>query len=149
MEYLIRKAEEGDLPALIELCRKHALHENAFYSTDHKSALLSSALFTKSPKLYCYVVEIQSRIAGYYSYTFDFSTWDAKAYLHLDCLYLEPLSRGMKIGATVFEHLKKIATENNCVNIQWQTPAFNHNAIKFYERMGGISISKQRFTLNI
>jgi ribosomal protein S18 acetylase RimI-like enzyme len=53
----------------------------------------------------------------------------------------------MKIGEKIFDHLLLIAKENNCVNIQWQTPTFNEGAIKFYDRMGGVRKNKARYTL--
>jgi hypothetical protein len=36
-----------------------------------------------------------------------------------------------------------------CNHIQWQTPDFNKRAIKFYERIGGISKSKERYFLKV
>jgi GNAT superfamily N-acetyltransferase len=63
-------------------------------------------------------------------------------------LYLESEFRGQGIGEVVFEKLKEIAKQNDCINIQWQTPVFNERAIKFYNRIGGTGKDKVRFFID-
>jgi ribosomal protein S18 acetylase RimI-like enzyme len=149
MEYIIRPCKEDDLAQLVMLCQKHAEYERAEFNADEKEALLEEALFAEDAKLFCFVVEINQQVAGYFSYTFDFSTWDAKRFLYLDCLYLDDHCRGHGIGEEVIRKLKEIALQENCVNIQWQTPTFNERAIKFYNRIGGIGKEKMRFTIRV
>ena len=149
MEYLIRRCQEKDLPALVELCEKHAAYEKTAYNANGKQELLANAIFGESQKLFSLVVESNNLIAGYATYTFDFSTWDAKPFLHLDCLYLEPGFRGYGIGEAIIKKLMAIATQHGCVTIQWQTPTFNKRAIKFYNRMGASGKHKVRFSLGL
>jgi GNAT superfamily N-acetyltransferase len=149
MEYLIRKCEEKDLPELVVLCQKHAAYEQTGYDPEGKAAALQQALFSANPVLFCAVVECGQTLQGYYTYTFDFSTWDAQKFLYLDCLYLEPAYRGQGIGKVIFEQLKAIAARYQCVNIQWQTPDFNESAIRFYHRVGGVGKDKVRFFLKV
>jgi ribosomal protein S18 acetylase RimI-like enzyme len=148
MEYVIRKVGKNDLETLVELCQAHAEHEQSFYSTTDKAVLLKKALFAENPKLFCLVVERSGMLVGYASYTVDFSTWDASSFLYLDCLYLKPEVRGFRIGEVIVEKLKLIAAQNECVNIQWQTPDFNVGAIKFYNRIGATGKGKVRFFIN-
>jgi ribosomal protein S18 acetylase RimI-like enzyme len=145
MDYKIRELQEKDLANLVNLCKNHAEYEQATYNANNKVELLKNAIFTQNPQLFCYVIESEKELAGYFSYTFDFSTWDAQTFLYLDCLYLEPNFRGLKIGEHVFEKLKHIGKENNCVNIQWQTPIFNERAINFYNKIGATGKDKRRF----
>lgn len=146
MEYIIRNCNELDLPELIELCAKHSAYEQAIYDTTGKEEKLKKAIFTDK-KLYCSVIESEHKLQGYFSYTFDFSTWEGENFLYLDCLYLEPEFRGQRIGDIVFQKLKEIAVNNDCANIQWQTPIFNESAIRFYNRIGGISKEKVRYVM--
>lgn len=148
MEYLIRECTEKDIPELVELCGKHSEFEHTIYDPTGKEYSLEKALFSESPKLFCFVIESQNILQGYFTYTFDFSTWDAQPFLYLDCLYLEPEFRGHRIGEVVFEKLKEIAKQNGCVIIQWQTPIFNERAIKFYNRIGATGKEKVRFFIN-
>lgn len=149
MEYLIRNCEISDLPKLLVLLQKHAEFEKAEFSSEGKEENLKNALFSENPKLFCLVVATKETIVGYVSYTFDFSTWDASTFLYMDCLFLEENARSFGIGEVLIEKLKEIGTQNNCVNIQWQTPEFNERAIKFYKRIGAKGKDKVRFTLTL
>lgn len=149
MEYSIRSCEITDLQKLVILCQKHAEFEKSNFSPEGKEEKLKEAIFSKNPKLFCLVVVAKETIVGYVSYTFDFSTWDAATFMYMDCLFLEEEARSFGIGEVLIEKLKEIAAENNCVNIQWQTPEFNTRAIKFYNRIGAIGKDKVRFTLSL
>lgn len=149
MEYSIRNCEMADLSKLVVLCQKHAEFEKTDFSSEGKEDGLKNALFGQNPKLFCLVVATKETIVGYASYTFDFSTWNAQTFLYMDCLFLEEETRGFGIGEKLIEKLKEIGTQNNCVNIQWQTPEFNTRAIKFYNRMGAKGKNKVRFTLTL
>lgn len=147
MEYLIREFREEDIHALIELCYKHAAYEQFDYDRRDKEHLLISALVGGTPKLYCWVVVVNDSVVGYTTFTFDFSTWHANHFLHLDCLYIEETYRGLGIGKEIIQRLKVIAKSKGCVNVQWQTPMSNEDAIRFYHRMGSQSKDKKRFFL--
>jgi ribosomal protein S18 acetylase RimI-like enzyme len=149
MEYSIRNCEIADLPKLVILCQKHAAFEKAAYSPEGKEESLKEALFAEKPKLFCLVAATKETIVGYVSYTFDFSTWDAQTFVYMDCLFLEEEARGFGIGEVLIDKLKEITLQNNCINIQWQTPQFNERAIKFYNRIGAKGKDKVRFTLDL
>lgn len=139
---------EKDLPKLVDLCSKHSEFEQSNYDSTGKEDLLKKAIFSDQPKLFCFVIESSKKLQGYFSYTFDYSTWDAQTFLYLDCLYLEPEFRGHRIGEIVFDKLIEVAKQNHCVNIQWQTPIFNERAIKFYNRICGSGKEKVRFYID-
>lgn len=147
MDYMIRKLEEHELPRLLEMCASHAEYEKAAYNPTGKHQALQSLVFGNDARLFCYVIEAGGPLVGYFTYTFDISTWDAGKYLHLDCLYLEPPYRGHRIGDHVFAKLIDIARKHNCIAMQWQTPVFNEKAIRFYKRIGAVGKDKVRFFL--
>lgn len=147
MDYHIRACEPKDLKDVLILCEKHAAYEQAFYSPDGKLEPLRMAIFGSAPTLYCYVVESEGDIVGYFTFTFDFSTWDAGQFLYLDCLFLDAEYRSLGIGERVFQILVGLARQRQCINIQWQTPVFNERAIRFYKRVGGRGNEKMRFSL--
>jgi GNAT superfamily N-acetyltransferase len=128
---------------------RHARHERSEFSTDGKHEKLAEAIFSESPKLYCWIVEVDNDVTGYCTFTIDFSSWSASHYLHLDCLYFDLPWRGKGLGKRLMEKLKSYATERQCANIQWQTPDFNVDAIRFYEKLGAESKSKVRFTWTV
>jgi GNAT superfamily N-acetyltransferase len=149
MEYLIRNFQEDDIIKLVDLCSEHAAFEQAPYVQEGKHLLLKSQLLSPTPALYCWVVVMHTELVGYVTYTFDYSTWDANFFLHVDCIYLREQCRGVGIGSDLMRRLANVAREKGCVNMQWQTPTFNSNAIKFYQRIGAQGLNKMRFFLDI
>lgn len=143
--YQIRAAISKDLPELVELCGLHAAYERTDYEAKGKQEILEKYLFSDPPALYSLVVEHDGNLIGYTTYMKQFSTWDASYYLYMDCLFLREQYRGQGIGLELMNKVKETAAQLQCSHIQWQTPDFNVRAIKFYQKIGGISKSKERF----
>lgn len=148
MNYKIRKALPADMDEIILLCAEHAAFEQATYDATGKKEKLASFLFCDKPTTFCLIAENEKEIVGYATYSFEFSTWDAANYVHMDCLYLKPHARNFGIGEALIKEIVKAARENNCSIVQWQTPAFNERAIKFYKRIGAVGKEKLRFYLD-
>lgn len=145
----IRFAQKKDLPQIIALCQAHADFEQAAYDPVHKAELLAKFLFGQHPSLQCFVVVQENSIVGYATFMKQFSTWDADFYLYLDCLFLKEHTRGQGLGRRLMEKITSYAKNVNCERIEWQTPTFNQKAIDFYQNLGGVSKTKERFCLPI
>jgi len=146
---IIRFVKKEELFQLILLCEQHAAFEKSEYNKEKKHILLEQYLFTKSPALFCLVVEYENKLIGYATYMKQFSTWDANYYIYMDCLFLNEKSRGLGIGKQLLNRIKIEATNMNCSLIQWQTPEFNKRAMKFYNNTGAKSKAKERYFLKI
>ncbi|MCO5946660.1 GNAT family N-acetyltransferase [Mucilaginibacter flavidus] len=149
MEYIIRPLMSADMPTLLVLMAEHAAYEKAIFHPDGKAERLLKAIFETPVRLYCEVAERQGELIGFVSYTYDFSTWDAGEFMHMDCLFLREEARGRGLGRTILTKLQQIAREKGCINIQWQTPDFNEPAIRFYKKNGAGDLAKVRFTYNL
>ena len=68
-------------------------------------------------------------------------------FLHLDCLYLDPAARGLRLGPALLDAAVCRARALGCEQLQWQTPVWNDGAIRFYDRLGATRLAKQRYTL--
>ncbi len=149
IKYSIRAIKPGDVDELLVLLQEHALFERADFQPNGKKEKLTTAIFNPSPKLYCWVVETDTGLNGFATYTIDYSTWDAANFIYLDCLFLRAVCRGMGIGSEIISRLKDRAIAENCVAIQWQTPPFNKDAINFYLKKQAQSSQKVRFKLSV
>jgi len=145
MNYTIRKAEKKDITEIIALCGEHAEYEQAHFSPEGKAKNLSAFLFSDKPRLHCLIVEQNNQITGYATYMFEFSTWDAGFYTHMDCLYLRPDFRGFGIGEALVHEIAKHSKRKGIEQMQWHTPQFNTRAVKFYRRIGAQFKEKIRF----
>lgn len=84
---------------------------------------------------------------GYASWSLEASTWQAAEYAHLDCLYLREDERGRGTGRLLLRAVEAEARAAGAGELQWQTPAWNQDAIRFYRRHGAQEAAKARFTL--
>lgn len=148
MNYLIRPAIHNDIEEIIKLCKEHAEYEKAEYNEEGKAEKLAEYLFSDNPKVFCLIAEIKEQIVGYATFMYEFSTWDADFYTHMDCLFLRPFARGLGIGEELVREIANQSKKKNSKLIQWQTPVFNERAIKFYYRIGATSKKKLRMYLN-
>jgi len=146
---IIRNVKQIDLDELVILCKEHASYEKAAYSTKNKKQLLLKHLFCEPKTLYCLVIELNEKLIGYVTYMKQFSTWDGKFYIYMDCLFLSEMSRGFGLGKKIMNQLKIDAKKLDCSLIQWQTPNFNEGAINFYNKIGAVSKTKERFFLEL
>jgi len=145
----IRFVKKSDLADLVRLCELHAIFEECEYNSKNKKQKLNEHLFSDKPSLFCLVVEHLDNIIGYATYMKQFSTWDSDFYFYMDCLFLTEESRGFGIGEKLIDRIKQEGFKNGCTNVQWQTPDFNDRAMKFYNRIGAKSKTKERYFLEI
>ena len=146
--YVLRAAQPNDLPEIIRLCGAHAAHEKVPYDATGKAELLTQQLFSDRPPLQCLVVERGDLLAGYATFMEQFSTWAARPYVYLDCVYLDPDVRGHGLGRRLMEAAREWGTAKGMQHMEWQTPIDNRFAIEFYRYLGATSLQKQRFTWN-
>lgn len=144
----IRPVRSDDLDQLVTLCAEHAEYEKMSYSDNGQKQRLQIALFSQPARLFIWVVaDDNDDLHGYLSVTIDYSTWSAAQFVYMDCLYLTADLRGQGIGRQLMNTLIDFAEQQQCAEIQWQTPPDNQLGIGFYQHIGAASLTKIRFTL--
>lgn len=142
----IRRAEPDDAEEILAMIRAHAAFErsNAPITLEQLRVLLAPGL------------AIQILLAcghdgplGYAALTFDTALWRAERYAHLDCLYVREGHRGEGLGKRLLMAVADVARSAGCRRLEWQTPQWNSDAIRFYEREGGWHEAKARFHLDL
>lgn len=146
----IRTARPDDLDEMVRLCAAHAAYERVEYDPVGKAEGLRKLLFASEPALFCRIVERNegAGLAGYASWSLEVSTWAATRYAHMDCLYLDADARGQGLGHALVATIAADALVRGVAELQWQTPAFNADAIRFYERLDATRKEKIRFCLD-
>ncbi|MER5709568.1 GNAT family N-acetyltransferase [Streptomyces sp. NPDC002122] len=173
---VVRHARAEDLGRVVELVAEHAEYEKAAPPAPGLATRLAGLLFDGEgpgegpygrmgpdggshgqagpggglPRLRCLVAELpDGSLAGYATCAPELSTWDGVAYLHMDCLYLTSTARGHGLGPLLMDAVRAEARALGLTEIQWQTPAWNEGAIRFYDRLGATSKEKRRYTLPV
>lgn len=153
----IRRARPEDLPDVERLAVEHAAYEKAAPPPPGLAGRLAALLFVAGPvavagprALRCLVAApAAGPLAGYATCTPEFATWQGAEYLHMDCLYLRPEHRGAGLGRRLVAAVAAEAETLGLSQVQWNTPAWNEGAIRFYDRLGGTNAPKLRYTLTV
>lgn len=148
---VVRRAVREDLARVAELAAEHAAYEKAAPPAPGLAERLEAALFgAGAPRLLCLVAEASDGgLAGYATCTVEFATWQGRDYLHMDCLYLREAQRGAGTGARLVDAVVAEAVALGLGEVQWNTPAWNEGAIRFYDRLGAAGKNKVRYTLEV
>jgi GNAT superfamily N-acetyltransferase len=143
---VIRTVALDDMETLVALCSEHARFERAGYTVEGKASALASALVA-SRNVFAWIAERDGEPVGYTVATTDFSTWLAREYTHMDCLFVREGHRGSEIGRRLLATVRQHARDRGHVEVQWQTPAWNARAANFYRREGATDALKLRFSM--
>lgn len=143
----VRTARPGDLDELVRLVHEHARFERAAPPSPRLLERLPALLFGSSPRLHAVVAATGDGLAGYATASLEVSTWQASEFLHMDCLYLQHDARGAGVGRLLLDRVRELARELGASEMQWQTPHWNDDAVRFYEREGAVQRPKRRFSL--
>ena len=146
---IVRSVTPSDLAGLVGLIHAHTEYERAPRPPSTLADSLPVLLFGDEPRLHGFVAEIDDRLAGYATFSVEASTWRGHFYLHLDCLYLDEGARGLGIGPQLVERGYALAAGLGVTELQWQTPEWNVDAIRFYDRFGATRSRKERYTLDL
>ncbi|HEY5834271.1 GNAT family N-acetyltransferase [Streptomyces sp.] len=125
----------SDRDALERLCRDHARYERAGELSGEFADRLLARLTSPHPDVWCWFAEADGAPVGYMTCSLE-ARWLDGAYLHLDCLYLDPPFRGRGLGSRLIAHAATAARDRGLAAVRWQTPDWNSDAIRLYERVG-------------
>ena len=147
MNCVIRPALPADAAPLLDLIRQHATFEGGAARVSARE--LGQLLSLRPAPIHLIVAEGEAGLMGYAALTFDYALWSGGPYAHLDCLFVRSAARGGGIGRRLLDEVCAMARRAGVQRIEWQTPAWNTDAIRFYEREGGVGHQKVRFCLGV
>ena len=130
----IRPALAADVPVLVTL-----IHELAEF--EHLPVVVAEADllrdgFCESPKFRALVAEWDGQPAAYALFFDYYSTFEGRAGLFLEDLYVRDQYRGKGIGKALLVRVASIARQENCFGVRWQVLDWNTPAIHFYQGLG-------------
>lgn len=147
MTFIVRAAAFDDVVQLHGLVRKHAAFERNAASLTVSD--LEAIVAGNAPPIRLLVAEREGVLLGYAAVTFDWSLWRARRYGHLDCLFVAEDARGKGVGAKLLDQVARLATSKGADRLEWQTPAWNEDALRFYLRHGAEIADKKRLVLTV
>jgi GNAT superfamily N-acetyltransferase len=130
----IRPANVSDVPLLKRLIHEFAQFERLPASATEEN--LSADGFGKSPKFRVLMAEWDGEPAGY-AFFFDYySSFEGRAGLFLEDIYVRDQYRGKGIGKALLAVVASAAAQQSCFGVRWQVLDWNTPAIEFYKNLG-------------
>ncbi|WP_076408359.1 GNAT family N-acetyltransferase [Shewanella sp. UCD-KL12] len=133
---IVREACEKDIDTVYDLIIAIARHhDQAHCVVTDKSELLKSG-FSETPLFGVLLAEIDGEVAGYASYTWNYSIWLGASYMNIDDVFVWESFRGQKVGEALMQKARSVCQVKGVNRMKWEVEQDNLQAIKFYERLG-------------
>jgi GNAT superfamily N-acetyltransferase len=130
----IRPANAGDVPLLNALIHEFAEFEHLPVTVTEEDLLRDG--FGEQPRFRILIAEWDGQIAGYAFFFGYYSTFDGRAGLFLEDIYVRDQYRGKGIGKALLARVAAIARDEHCFGVRWQVLDWNTPAIEFYRKLG-------------
>jgi GNAT superfamily N-acetyltransferase len=130
----IRSAHAGDVPMLKTLIQEFAAFEHDQAPVTEAGLLRDG--FSASPKFRVLMAEWAGQAAGYALFFDYYSTFEGRAGIFLEDIYVREQYRGKGIGKALLARVASIAREEQCYGMRWQVLDWNAPAIEFYKNLG-------------
>jgi len=143
----LRPATPHDVPHILAFIRELAAYErepDAVLATE--ADLLRDgfpAEESKNPRrFHCLIAEWNAAPAGFALYFYSYSTWEGRAGIYLEDLFVRPEFRGKGVGKALLTKVAAIAVADGCARFEWSVLDWNQPSIDFYRQMGAVMKSE-------
>ena len=140
----IRPTTREDVTKLLTLIRGLATYEKKLHKAIVTQADLLRDGFGPQPKFRALIAEWQGKAAGYASFFYFYSTFQGRAALFLEDLFVPDEFRGKGIGKALLVAVCKLAVEEGCFALRWEVLDWNRPAIEFYEKLGATFLNERK-----
>ena len=136
MSILIRPARPADAPLILRFIRELASYERAADQVRATEEGLVSLLFSPTPRGFCEIAEMAGAPVGFMLWFYSVSTWEGRAGIFLEDLYVTPGARGAGVGRALLKRLAERCVAEDLGRLEWRVLDWNAPAIAFYDAIG-------------
>lgn len=134
-EIVIRQAKAQDAATILRLIRGLADYENLLPEVRASEADLLRDGFGETPRFECLLAEAEGAAVGFALFFHNYSTFEGRAGLYLEDIYVEAEARGLGIGRKLMARLAAIALERGCARFDFWVLHWNPTR-DFYHQLG-------------
>ncbi len=132
----IRMAVPQDAETIFRFICELAEFENARHEVKADVAAIYETVFGENAVCDALIYEQNGQPLAFALWYYTYSTWEGRAGLYLEDLYVSPDARGMGIGSTILKYLANYALEKGYGRFEWSVLDWNTPAIKTYDATG-------------
>jgi GNAT superfamily N-acetyltransferase len=138
----IRSATKQDAALLTVL-----IHELADYDRlGHEAGVTEEDIlrdgFGPAAKFRAVIAESDGKVAGYAVFFEFYSTFQGRAGLFLDDIFVRPQFRKQGVGKALVAHVAGIAWKEEYFSMRWEVLEWNTPAIDFYRKLGAVFLDE-------
>ena len=138
----IRPATVDDAPLLTTLIRELAEFEHLSHEVNLTADDIARDGFGAVPKFRALIAEWNAQAAGYAVFFEFYSSFQGRAGLFLDDLFVRPDFRKHGIGKALLAHVAGIAWKEHYFCMRWEVLDWNTQAIDFYTKLGAVYLDE-------
>lgn len=145
--YSIRPATIEDAPAITAMIHEFAEFEHLETSVLEED--IERDGFGPAPKFRAVIAESSGQPAGYAIFFEFYSSFQGRAGLFIDDLFVRPQFRQQGIGKALLAHVAALAYKEGYFCLRWEVLDWNANAIDFYRTLGASFMDEWKSALLI
>ena len=145
----IRAATADDASLLAAMILELAEYDHLAHEAAVTPESIARDGFGPRPKFRAVIAEIDGKPAGYAVFFEFYSTFQARAGLFLDDLFVRPQFRKQGLGQALLAHVARIAWDENYFCMRWEVLDWNKPAIDFYTRLGAVFMDEWKSVMLI
>jgi GNAT superfamily N-acetyltransferase len=140
MTVAVRPARRRDVPAIYRFIRDLADYEKLLHAVRATEADIAELLFGAAPHASCEIAEADGEPVGFALWFYNVSTFEGRAGIYVEDLFVEPQARGRGAGKALLAALARRCIEENLGRLEWAVLDWNAPAIDFYDSLGALSM---------
>jgi ribosomal protein S18 acetylase RimI-like enzyme len=141
---VVRPATPADAPIIVQLIRELATYEKEPLSrVKVAEADILRDGFGPQRRFESLLVEVGGRAAGFALFFHNYSTWEGRAGIYVEDIFVSEWARGRNIGRRLLAEIAVIAEARGCRRVDLSVLHWNP-ARAFYERIGFVEMTTWR-----
>ena len=145
----IRPATIKDASLLASMILELAEYERLAHEAAVTAESIARDGFGPHPKFRAIIAELDGKAAGYAVFFGFYSTFQGRAGLFLEDIYVRPHLRKQGIGQALLNYVARIAWEEDYFCMRWEVLDWNKPAIDFYKRLGAVFLDEWKAVMLI
>lgn len=141
----IRDAVAEDAPLILRLIRDLAEYESMLDQVKITEADIRRDGFGAHPRFACIIAELETggawEAVGYALWYHNYSTFEGRAGIYVEDLYVSPHARGRQLGRALLAHLARKVRDAGGVRLDLSVLDWNPTR-RFYEHLGFRGLSE-------
>jgi len=135
---VLRDARPGDAGLILHFIRALAEYEQLLHEVVARETDVETLLFGTPPRAAALLAEWDGQPVGFALWFYSVSTFDGRAKLYVEDVFVERTHRHRGIGRAIFADLARRAQAAGCARMEWSVLDWNAPSIAFYRSIGAL-----------